>query len=325
MCTAVRFNAKDGSMVFGRNLDWIEGYGQHIVAMPKGYGQRWSFEQADKAQRALIGMGIVVDGLPLFFDCANEDGLAVAGLNFPGYAAYEDKPVEGKTNVAAYEMPWWIASNFTSVDQLESALANVAVVSKAPKEELGVAQLHWIVADKERSIVVEYTADGMNVFDNTVDVLANQPGFGWHLENLRNYMAVTSDAPADVDWHKQRLTPFGSGLGMLGLPGEFSSPARFVRAAFFNSHYPTQDGEKSNVVRLFRTLGAVQMIEGGARVVSGEFEITFYTGGFSAKTRTYYYSDYDNPAIRSVCMDEALAGADGSKLVEIHLEEQGWD
>ena len=38
---------------------------------------------------AIIGMARVEENEPLYFDAVNEKGLAMAGLNFVGYAHYE--------------------------------------------------------------------------------------------------------------------------------------------------------------------------------------------------------------------------------------------
>ena len=101
MCTGVRFNGSDGEMYFGRNLDWSVGYGEKVVVVPRGYKYNSAFLGEMTKSPAVIGMGIVVDNTPLYFDCANEHGLAIAGLNFPGYAAYATDAIDGKTNVAA--------------------------------------------------------------------------------------------------------------------------------------------------------------------------------------------------------------------------------
>ena len=106
MCTGIRFTSTDGAMYLGRNLDWSTPFGEHIVITPKGYPLAKAFPEESTtkpAGHAIIGMGITDQGYPLYFDCGNDAGLAVAGLNFPGYAQYEEAPVRGKTNVAAYE------------------------------------------------------------------------------------------------------------------------------------------------------------------------------------------------------------------------------
>lgn len=314
MCTGIRFADTRGNMFFGRNLDWSTSYGEQVVVTPRSYLRKWAFADrlaGESCRHGVIGMGIVAEGKPLYFDCANEAGLAIAGLNFPGYAQYEKAPLEGKLNIAAYEFPLWVVSSFETVDDVERALAKVAIVARPVNNRYPVSMLHWIIGDGKRSIVVEYTAEGMQVFRDDVDVLANQPGFAWHRENLRNYISLTSAFPSSVKWRDASLEAYGSGSGMRGMPGDYYSPSRFVRAAYLNARYPQQDTEGENVLRLFHTLGGVSMIEGAALMSNGFFEKTVYTGGYSAKTRTYYFSVYDDPAIKYVSMvDCDLQGSD---------------
>lgn len=304
MCTGIRFNDANGNMYFGRNLDWSTSYGQRIVITPKGYKYSSAFLGEITPKYALIGMGIVEENTPLYFDCGNEVGLAIAGLNFPGYAQYEKDALEGKTNISAYEFPLWIAMNFSTVDEVEAALANVAIVSKPINEKYPVSLLHWIIGDKTRSIVVEYTSAGMQIFHNDVDVLTNQPGYAWHKENLRNYMNLTSPQPEKVTWGKAEMTAFGSGSLMRGLPGDYYSPSRFVRVAYLNTHYPAKTSEEENISRLFHTLAGVAMIDGAAAMASGDFEKTVYTGGYSAATKTYYWNTYEDSSIKKSTLSD---------------------
>lgn len=304
MCTGVRFSDNAGHMYFGRNLDWSEGYGQKVVITPRGYKYKSAFLGEITSSPALIGMGIVAENTPLYFDCANEHGLAIAGLNFPGYAAYADAPIEGKTNVAAYEFPLWVALNFQTVDEAEKALKDVAIINHPINEQYPVSQLHWIIGDAKRSIVVEYTDKGMEIFKNDVDILTNQPGYGWHQENLRNYMNLFPQMPKEVKWDRAIMTAFGSGSLMRGLPGDYYSPSRFVRVAYLNTHYPVQSDEASNVSRLFHTLAGVAMIDGAAAMADGKFEKTVYTGGYSTATQTYYYNTYEDPTIKSTSLKD---------------------
>lgn len=304
MCTGVRFSDDKGNMYFGRNLDWSCGYGQKVVVTPRGYKYKSAFLGELKPHHgAIIGMAIVEENVPLYFDCANEEGLAIAGLNFPGYAAYAPVPVEGKTNIAAYEFPLWVVMHFSTVDDVERALSDAAIVAKPINDKYPVSQLHFIIGDSKRSIVVEYTKNGMEIHHNDVDVLTNQPGYGWHLENLRNYLNLNPEMPSEVDWRNAKFTAFGSGSLMRGIPGDYYSPSRFVRVAYLNTHYPVKTGEADNVSRLFHTLTGVAMIDGAAEMANGDYEITVYTGGYSSATKTYYYNTYENPAIQSVALE----------------------
>ena len=305
MCTGVRFSDDKGNMYMGRNLDWSEGYGQKVVVTPRKFSYNSAFlGSLSPKQGAIIGMAIVAENIPLYFDCFNEAGLGIAGLNFPGYAAYALNAVDGKTNVAAYEFPLWVAMNFATVDEAEKALKDVAIVAKPVNAQYPVSQLHFIIGDGKRSIVVEYTEKGMEIFHNDVDILTNQPGYGWHQENLRNYMNLFPQMPPAVKWRNAAMKPFGSGSLMRGIPGDYYSPSRFVRVAYLNTHYPVQSDEAGNVSRLFHTLTGVAMIDGAAEMSDGKCEKTVYTGGYSAASKTYYYNTYENPAIMSVKMGD---------------------
>ncbi len=301
MCTGIRFTDKTGAMFFGRNLDWTQGYGEKVVVTPPAAQVPTAFERPGDPARghAVIGMGIVVAGIPLYFDCGNDAGLAIAGLNFPQSARYAAAAVDGTTNVAAYEFPYWVARNFSTLAELRTALTHVTVVAKPVNEQLPVANLHWIVGDATGSVVVECLEGGLKVWEDDVDVLTNEPDFGWHRQNLRNYLMLTDGLPAAAGWGRAELRPFGSGVGVQGLPGDYGGPARFVRAAFVNAHYPAQSDEKANVTRLFRTLGAAAVPDGVARMGNGTYEKTLYTSCFSAGSLTYYHATYDDPAIRA--------------------------
>ena len=115
MCTGVRFADAAGNLYFGRNLDWCESYGEGVVITPRGASIPTQFLGSMKPEHACVGMGIVVGGVPCYFDCANEAGLAIAGLNFPGYAQFAEDPEKGAVNVAAYEFPLWVAASFSTV------------------------------------------------------------------------------------------------------------------------------------------------------------------------------------------------------------------
>lgn len=304
MCTAVRFTDDAGHLFWGRNYDWNVTYGEHPVVMPKGFKIERHFGEDYPAAHAAIGMAVEYHGYPLFFNCGNDAGLAVGGLNFAGYAQFEPKAVAGKENVAAYEMPVWVVANFASVDEVEKALENVAIVDAPIGPDMPVAMLHWHIADAVRSIVVEYRSDGMHVYDDPVDVLTNQPPFDWHLENLRNYLCCNGSWPGDITWREATLSPFGTGSTMRGIPGDFYATSRFVKAAFVNAFHPQQKSEHDNVMRMIHTLGSVAFADGCAQMADGTFEKTLFSDCFSANSGTYYFNTCDDPALRSACLND---------------------
>lgn len=315
MGTAIRFTDTKRHMYAGRNFDGIATYNAHPVAMPKGYSLSYAFLGNAKADHALVGIAQHHNKTLAYFDCANDAGLAISALQFAGYANYEMAPIQGKTNVAAYEFPLWVALNFTSVDQVEDALHDVALIGSPVDMQMGISMRHWMISDVERSIVVEYSDSGMHVFHNMVDTLANQPSFDWHMENLRNYLTSTGEVAPSAKWDIAILHPFGPGAGMRGIPGDIYSPSRFVRAAFLNAHYPKQSTENNNVARMFHTLQGVAIIDGSSQTQSKVYEKTLYTCCFSSKTHTLYYNTYDNFTIDHIAISE-VADVDPTHLIE---------
>ena len=128
-------------------------------------------------------------------------------------------------------------------------------------------------------------------------------------------MNLFPQMPKEVRWGKEKMTAFGSGSLMRGIPGGFYSTDRFIRVAYLNTHYPVQADEETNVSRLFHTLTGVAMIDGGAQMGDGAYEKTVYTGGYSSATKTYYYNTYEDPAIKSVALGDY--NLDASELTAV--------
>lgn len=131
MCTGLRFTDDQGNLYFGRNLDVGQDYGEGVIITPRNYPLPYKFLDNTTTKKAVIGMGIVVDGYPSYFDCYNEDGLGIAGLNFPHFAKFSDGPIDGKINLASYEIMLWVTQNFTHVSEVKEALKNVNLVNEA--------------------------------------------------------------------------------------------------------------------------------------------------------------------------------------------------
>ena len=304
MCTAVRFTDDCGNGYFGRNYDWTFSYGELPVLTPKAYKAYSPFGAIETIKNPVLGTGIVFNNIPLYFDASNAAGLSCANLNFAQYAVYEKEPKEGNTNVCVFEFPMWVTSQFTTVDEVEEALATTTIVDKPVSEQFPSSPTHWMIADNKRSIVVECTKHGMEIHHNDVDVLTNQPGYEWHHDNLRNYMRLTNQFPTESSWSTVKMVPFGTGAGNDGLPGGCGAAARFVRAAYYNTLHPVCTTENANVARMLHTLSGVAMIDGATTVSDGKFEKTLYSSCFSAKTGTYYFNTYDDFNVKSASFND---------------------
>lgn len=285
MCTAITYRTRD--FYFGRTLDYECGYAEEITVTPRGYlGNRY----------ALIGMAYVVDDYPLYYDAANEAGLCMAGLNFVQNADYQSG--EG---VAPHELIPRILGGCATVAQARKMLENIRLISQG-FGELPIARLHWIVADRQDCIVVEPHQEGLRLYDDPVGVLTNDPPFPmqmWHLRAFRHLSSQTSPSAFGLP-----LEAIGRGTGSIGLPGDFTSPSRFVRAAFMRANAVSFTSESESVSQFFHLLDAVSIPRGVCDIGEGHYHHTLYSGCINATKGIYYCTTYDNRRIAAVTLEK---------------------
>lgn len=304
MCTALTLTSKDGFHFFGRNMDIEYSFNQSVMFVPRNFTWENNVSgESNTTKYALLGMGTLVNNHPLLADGMNEKGLACAGLNFLGFAHYEDHSIDGKVNLAPYNLILWILSNFESVSEVKSAIEEVNLVNKAFNSSLPVPTLHWMIYDKnDEAIVVEITAERFAVLDNKIGVLTNQPTFDWHIINLNQYMALSPTQPEVTTWYKQQLEPIGSGLGLKGLPGDFYPSSRFVRSAFLKSHAAFLDTKESTISEFFHILNNVAPIGGSVITKDGKNFVSLYSSCMCLEDGVYYYTTYNNNQINAIDM-----------------------
>lgn len=298
MCTAVCYRKRN--FYFGRTLDYDRSFGEEVVIVPRN--MLLQFREAETLQQhhAIIGMAHVAKGYPLFYDAVNEKGLAMAGLNFVGYADYSPARL-GRDNIAHFELIPWILGQCDSVDQTVDLLEKLNITDEAFNEEFVPAQLHWLIGDRERSIVLESTKHGIQVYPNPVGVLTNNPPFDEQLFQLNNYMHLSPKSPVNRFVPGLELREYSRGMGALGLPGDFSSQSRFVRGAFVNGNSVSGDSEDACVSQFFHILDSVAQPRGCCEVGEG-YEITIYSSCCNADRGIYYYTTYDNRGITAVAL-----------------------
>ena len=317
MCTAVTYRTK--SHYFGRNLDLEYSYNETVMVTPRNYPFHFRELPVMENHYAMIGMAYISEGYPLYYDATNEKGLSIAGLNFPGNADY--KPyTEGKDNIAPFELTAWILGQCASVAEAEELLKRINIWNENFSSDLPVSPLHWIIADKERSITLESVKAGMNVYDNPVGVLTNNPTFDYHLFNLNDYMHLTSEEPRNAFAEGLTLKTYSRGMGALGLPGDASSMSRFVRAAFVKMNSVSGESEAESVSQFFHILKSVEMQRGCVCLDPNVYEITIYSSCCNTDRGIYYYYTYDNSRINAV--DMFREDLEGNKLIAYPLNKE---
>lgn len=313
MCTAVTYRTMDH--YFGRNLDLEYSYHETVTVTPRNYP--FDLRLAGRMQKhfAMIGMAYVAAGYPLYYDATNEKGLSMAGLSFPDNAFYAE-PSAGTDNICPFEFIPWILGQCADVGEARALLDRTNLVNVDFSPELPLSPLHWMISDRNASIVVEAVREGIRVYDNPVGVLTNSPTFDYHMINLTNYRHLTPSEPENRLSDKLELKPYSGAMGALGLPGDLSSASRFVRAAYTKLNSVSDEDERSSVGQFFHILDSVSMVRGSV-LVDGKYDITVYSSCCNTDRGIYYYKTYDNSRITGV--DMYRENLDGTELISYEL------
>lgn len=301
MCTAVSFKTKDH--YFGRNLDLEYSYLEEVTITPRNLPLHFRKMDTMNTHFAMIGMATVVDNYPLYYDATNEHGLSMAGLNFPGNAVYH--PFSKKTdNISPFELIPWILGKCKTVSDARECLKGINLVNIDFNRDYPLSPLHWIISDKNESIVAEPIEIGLKIYDDPVGILTNNPPFDFHMYNLSNYLNLTHEEPVNRFTNQVDLKPYSNGMGSIGLPGDLSSASRFIKAAFTKLNSVSGVTEEESISQFFHILGSVAQPRGCVKV-NGEYEKTIYTSCCNTSRGIYYYTTYENNQITAVSLFHA--------------------
>jgi choloylglycine hydrolase len=305
-CTGIRIRPQDGSVIVARTMEFAADIQSNVIVIPrqKDYvgmapgnqpGLHWKSKYGVTGTNG-FDMPAVVDGL-------NEKGLAVAIFYFPDYAKYQ-KVTKAEDAIAPWELPTFLLGTCANVKEAVEAVQSIRVVEVVQKDMGLTPPCHFMVADASgRYVVLEYVNGELNVHDNPLGVITNAPSFDWHLTNLRNYvnLSVTNVPPVAISGIK--LASLGQGSGMLGLPGDFTPPSRFIRAvAFSQSALPVATAH-DGVLQAFHILNQFDIPKGAARgVEQGKMvaDYTLWTSVSDLKNLRYHFRTFDNSRIRMV-------------------------
>ena len=240
-CTGIMLRNADGSIVHGRTVEFGIPLAIDFAVVPRGYGFTGMTPMGEgKKWTAKYGaLGAIVFGNLGIMDGVNEKGLAIAPfIPDHGRVHADDGRQSGQVDVVD-RLLQLDPDLFASVDEVRAAVES-GEVAVAPTLLPGwpptVQPFHWIVYDKSgKALVIEPLGGKLVVTDNPLGVLTNSPSFDWHMTNLRNYIALNPRDVPPVKIDGKTLQSFGMGAGMLGLPGDFTPPSRFVRAAVFSA------------------------------------------------------------------------------------------
>ncbi len=307
MCTSISWN--NGDFYIGRNMDISFDFDRKVVVVPRNYPFAFKEMPTPDSHYAIMGAAMVVDNYPLFAEAVNEKGLYMAGLNFPDMAQY-NKSEKGVDNVSVIEFIPYILCKADSVKSATELLESINITDRPFMPSLPIPTLHFIISDKSGSVVVECTKTGMHIYQNKTGVMTNNPSFDMQMHNLNNYMHISNKNPQNNMTDEIELKTYCMGMGGLGLPGDYSSQSRFVKAYFLKANAVAEKTESASVSQMFHMLDGVAMVRGS--VMEGDnYDITVYSCCINADKGIYYFKTYDSSAVSAVHMHNVdLAGGE---------------
>ena len=307
-CTGISLVAKDGSRVVARTVEWAATPMQcgYVVA-PRGHEHRSFTPTGDNGMKykGVYGyVGIYTEYEPFVVEGVNEAGLSAGLFFFPQYGEYAVyNPDHNDKTICDMQFVSWVLSQFSTIDQLKEGLSKVDLVTLDHK----IGAVHWRITEPGgRMVVLEVVGGVPHFYENKLGVITNAPGFQWHMTNLNNYVNLyAGSAPNNEIKPGIVLQPLGHGSGMLGLPGDFTSPSRFVRATFFQTTAPDWATGFDTVVQAFHILNNFDIPIGSqhakADIPKGLPSATQFTAATDLMSMKFYYRTAWNSNIR--CID----------------------
>ncbi|MEG4574230.1 choloylglycine hydrolase family protein [Microcoleus sp. N3A4] len=335
MCTGIRIKATDDSVISARTVDFGVELESDVIIVPRNYkltgrtpdknsqGLSWETKYAfvgGNAKKELL----TIDGL-------NEQGLAVGMFYFRRYAKYQEvSEKDYPQTIAPDQFGIWALSQFATVAEVKKALSTLKVGNVIFEKFGFVVPLHYVIYDSAGNcIVVEYVKGQLMVHENPLGTITNAPPFDWHTINLGNYTHLSRLDVASIKLDNFQLEEFEPTNDLLGLPGDFTPPSRFIRAVVFNQNlqrlHPAETGEKA-VLQAFHILNNFDIPRGSVLHASdpetpklNDYTYTPWTSACDLKSKRFYFHTYDSRRIRMV--DLMNCDLDAKDIAKIQMSE----
>ena len=305
-CSDFQIKAKDGSVVIGRSMEFPVDLHSNVVIVPRG--QRFTSIN-DKGIKGISWQNkygfLGIDAYRVkdtYVEGFNEKGLSFDALMFVGAKYQPSAP--GKF-VTIKDFGCWLLGNFANVNEVKEALPKVSVATMSLKEAHGELYMHVALHDSTgKNLVIEFIDGEVKVYDNLLGVLTNRPDFPWQLNNLRNYINLDAHDKKDKVLNGFKLEPTGVGSGLLGLPGDWTPPSRFVRLAVSIDAAIAPENSDQAINLAEHLLNIVDIPKGAIKENPAPFiTLEGYAQWVVIKDLTnlvLYYKTYENPALKKV-------------------------
>jgi choloylglycine hydrolase len=326
--------AEDGSVVVGRSLEfsevpveasnylWTEPADTtHVMPKLPNCDKPFEFVSDYKVARFQVWFNGAWANSTL--GGMNDQGLAASTLYFTDYAKFKDPAeIEGDRCQAAVpqtQVSTYVLAKYRNVRDLKKDLKRGKFPKVWDQGDLGMDTIpyHFVFHDFiGQGLVLEYTEDGMRYYDNTVGAMTNSPDYKWHMTNLRSYPTFQREEWKGFEYTYRRKTytmdPKWVGTGFSGLPGDYSSPSRFIKAATMVTHSGKARDADTAVTRMFHIMNAADIPKGilsAGKVTNDKgmevehVDYTWWISVYDLSKKCVYYRGYTDLSVKRVCLD----------------------
>ena len=311
-CTGITLKGADGSIVVARTFEWgAFDFGSRVLVVPRDHEIVSHTPDGSPGLTYTTKYGVVgIDAAGELgtAEGMNEEGLVVGAFYLPGFAEFQpyDKSTADKS-LGPTELMLYLLSQFKTVEEVREGLDKIRVVPVV-LEALGIAApLHYRVVDSAGNhLIIEYIKGGeLTLFEAPLKVITNSPTYDWHMNNVRNYIGLSSQGLPEKAIEGVSYGPFGAGSGMFGLPGDSTPPSRFIQAVAFTQTARKTGGGIDTVNEAFRILDHFNLGTSSAEGadISADSKVpsaTQWTVAADNKNRVFYYHTAWNRRVRSV-------------------------
>lgn len=315
-CTGISLKSKNNNTIVARTIEWAASdMNPYCVLVPAGY---ISTQLGCEVKYSYTGLAsydpqYVLEGL-------NEKGLSAGLFYFPGCGKYPDPcDTSGLYKLYDVHLVSYVLATCSTLEEVKATISGLLIQSM----DQSAPTVHWRFIQQDGKQIVFEIIDGKYVFyDNPVGVLTNSPSFDYHLTNLHNYVNLTTGRSADNDLGNLHLRSFSAGTALHGLPGDFSSPSRFVRASFASNTAPILETNFETVCQAFHIMNLFD-IPVGMQIGQAESMIdipssTQFTVATDLQGLKLYYRTMYNSRIR--CVDLSRINPKKSRYTVLPLD-----
>jgi choloylglycine hydrolase len=314
-CTSFLLKGSDGGFVYGRTMEFGLPLKSQLTVFPRnlalpgvgvdgkpGTGHNWT------SKYAVAGMNGL--GLPVLVDGMNEKGLVGGLLNAPNTAMYQDVSAADSANsIASIQMLMYALTNFATIDEVKAGFPKIKVNrSTIPAYGNKSAPVRMTLHDAQgKSLVIEYLNGALVMTDNPVGVMTNDPAFREQLNNIGQYANLTNVEKDALVINGASFAPPSSGSGLHGLPGDYLSPSRFIRALFLSKSAPATNTTVQQTNTAWHILGSFDIPPGAISLPAtnaygggaGGVEITEWSVVADNKNMVYYVKMFENTNVQA--------------------------